>query len=81
MDANRDLDEAEACIRKACELSKDKNGNEADIRMLVSLARVQVRRSDVNRARVTIRKVRSRIGELSDFERDEFEKIEKSVKH
>ena len=80
MDAGRDLDEAEACIRKACELSKDKNGNEADIRMLVSLARVQVRRSDMHRARVTIRKVRSRIGELSDFERGEFEKIEKSVK-
>lgn len=80
MDANRDLDEAEACIRKACELSKDKNGNEADIRMLVSLARVQVRRSDAQRARVTIRKIRARIGELSDFERGEFEKVEKSVK-
>ena len=80
MDANHDLDEAEACIRKACELSKDKNGNEADIRMLISLARVQVRRSDMHRARVTVRKVRSRIGELSDFERGEFEKIEKSVK-
>ena len=48
--------------------------------MLVSLARVQARRSDVHRARVTIRKVRSRIGELSDFERAEFEKIEKSIK-
>ena len=80
MDANHDLDEAEACIRKACELSKDKNGKEADIRMLVSLARVQVRRADMNRARVTIRKVRSRIGELSEFEKREFENVAKSLK-
>ena len=80
MDANRDLDEAEACVRKACELSKDKNGNEADVRMLVSLARVQIRKKDVNRARVTIRKVRSRINELSEFEKREFEGVAKSIK-
>lgn len=80
MDANRDLDEAEACIRKACELSKDKSGNEADIRMLISLARVQARKKDINRARVTIRKVRSRISELSEFEKREFEDVVKSVK-
>lgn len=80
MDANRNLDEAEACIRKACELSKDKNGHEADIRMLVSLARVQVRRSDMQHAKVTIRKVRSRIKELSEFEKREFEDVVKGVR-
>ena len=80
MDANRDLDEAEACVRKACELSKDKNGNEADVRMLVSLARVQIRKKDMNHARVTIRKVRSRINELSEFEKREFESVAKSIK-
>ena len=80
MDAGRNLDEAEACIRKACELSKDKNGREADVRMLISLARVQVKRGDVQHAKVTVRKVRSRIGELSDFEKREFEEIAKSVK-
>ena len=80
MDANRDLDEAEACVRKACELSKDKNGNEADIRMLISLARVQLRKKEETRARVTIRKVRSRISELSEFEKREFEDIAKGVR-
>ena len=79
MDANRDLDEAEAYVRKACELSKDKNGREADIRMLVSLARIQTRKKDVKHARVTIRKVRARINELSDFEKREFETVEKSI--
>ena len=80
MDAGKGLDEAEACIRKACELSKGKDGSEADVRMLVSLARVQIQRQDFLHAKVTIRKVRSRINELSEFERLEFENVAKSVK-
>ena len=60
--------------------AKDKKGNEADVRMLISLARVQARKKDMNRARVTIRKVRSRISELSEFEKREFEDVAKSVK-
>jgi len=74
------LDEAEADIRKACQLSKDKNGNEADVRMLISLARVQLKRGDKMRAKVTVRKVRARVKELSDFERAEFEKVEQQAK-
>ena len=80
MDSDRGLDEAEACIRKACQLSKDKFGKEADVRMLVSLARIQVRRGDLQRAKVTIRKVQSRLGELSEFERREFEDVKKLAK-
>ena len=80
MDAEKNLDEAEACIRKACSLSKDKNGKEADIRMLISLARVQIRRADLQHAKVTIRRVRSRIGELSEFEKREFENAVKDVR-
>ena len=80
MYADKGLDEAEACIRKACELSKGKDGHEADIRMLVSLARVQIRRQDILHAKVTIRKVRSRINELSEFERREFENVTKSAR-
>ena len=80
MDANRNLDEAEACIRKACELSKDKSGREADVRMLVSLARVQILRDDMQHAKVAVRKVRSRINELSEFEKREFEEIAKGLR-
>ncbi|MBO7721163.1 MAG: tetratricopeptide repeat protein [Kiritimatiellae bacterium] len=80
MDANRSLDEAEACIRKACQLSKDSKGNEVDVRMMSALARVQVRRNDMQHAKVTIRKVRSRISELSEFEKREFEEIVKGVR-
>ena len=80
MDSNTGLDEAEACIRKACQLSKDKDGKEADVRMLVSLARIQIRRNDMQHAKVTVRKVRQRINELSDFEKREFEEVTKGVR-
>jgi Tfp pilus assembly protein PilF len=74
------LAEAEKCIRKACDLSKDEKGREADVRMLVALARVQALQGDRGRARGTIRSVQSRVGELSDFERREFEELKKSVR-
>ena len=80
MDRNGGLDEAEACIRKACDLSKDKNGRESDVRMLVSLARVQVLLGDRTRAMATVRSVRRRIGELSAYERQEFERMAKGLK-
>ena len=80
IDSGKSLDEAEACIRRACELSKDGKGNDADVRMLVSLARVQLLRGDQQHAKVTIRKVRARIDELSEFERVEFEEICKGAR-
>ena len=80
MDRGTGLDEAESCIRKACDLSKAKNGQEADVRMLISLARVQVKRGDKQHARVSINKVQKRIEELSAFERREFEEVKKGVR-
>ena len=80
MDANRNMDEAENCIRRACELSRTKEGKDADVRMLMSLARVQAKRGDMQHAKVTIRKIQSRTDELSDFEKKEFEEIRKSVR-
>ena len=74
MDANGDLDEAQRCVEKACELSKV-NGRNEDIRMLVSLARVQVKKGDKKLARVTLRKVQSRISELSEFEKGEYDRL------
>ncbi len=80
MDAEIKLDEAEAAIRKACQLSRDKNGKEADVRMLISLARVQLKNGDKQHAKITIRKVQFRIGELSDFEKQEFEEVVKGAR-
>ena len=80
MDAGENLDEAEDCVRRACELSKQKDGRASDIRMLISLARVQIARRDFQRARLTMRKVQARSKELSDFEKQEFEEMRKRVR-
>ena len=72
--------EAEQCVSKACELSKSESGKEEDVRMLVALARVQIAKGDRQRANMTIRKIRGRVKELSDFERAEFEELSKSVR-
>lgn len=77
---NDELDRAEECINKACELSRNENGKETDARMLITLARIQLARGDVARGKTTLRKVASRIGELSDFEKEEFEELRKSAK-
>ena len=80
MDANGNLDEAEKCISRACELSRKGKLRIPDVRMLVSLARVQALKGDKARAKASIRQVRERVGELSEYERKEFEEFSKSVR-
>ena len=48
--------------------------------MLVTLARVQLARGDTARGKGTLRKVSSRLGELSEYEKEEFEELRKSAK-
>ena len=79
MDANGDLDEAQRCIEKAVELSKVDGRNE-DVRMLVSLARVLSLKGDKKMARVTLRKMQSRVDELSEFEKREYDELMKNVR-
>jgi len=80
MDAGGNLDEAEQCITKACELSKGPDGKDSDVRMLISLARVQIARGDMLAGKTTLYKVKSRIGDLSEFDRKTFEELRKSAK-
>ena len=74
------LDEAEQCIKKACELSRDEKGREKDVRMLITLARVQKAKGDTLKAKMTARSVTRRLSELSEYERQEFEEFMKGVK-
>ena len=80
MGAGKSFEEAEKYIEKACELSKDEQGGAADVRMLISLARVQIKRGQMLRAKGTMRVVQSRMKELTEYERKEFEELMKSVK-
>jgi tetratricopeptide (TPR) repeat protein len=80
LDAGKAFDEAEQCVEKAVELSKDADGRPADVRMLITLARVQIRRGKLVSAKGTLRSVLGRIDELSDYERHEFEELRKSAR-
>ena len=75
LDQNKNLDEAEQCIQKAIELSKD-----ADIRMQLTLARVQIAKKDIVKARGTLRKLGLRSEELSESDRAVFENLQQKVK-
>ena len=79
MDAGGDLAEAELNAAKACELSRV-NGRQEDVRMLISLARVQLLGGNRQQARATLRKVESRRGELSAFEIGEYEELKKNAR-
>lgn len=78
MDAGKGLDEAERCVEKACELSKQ--GGVEDVRMLISLARVQLAKGESARGRGTLRKVQPRVAELTPYEQKEYEDLRKSAR-
>ncbi len=74
LDQNKNLDEAEQCVKKAIQLAKEKNKVE-DIRMQITLARVQIARGDMGRARGTLRTLRSRQEELSKYDQEVVDKL------
>lgn len=78
-DRQRDLAEAEQAIRKACDLSHSENGRADDVRMLISLARVQFEKGDRKEGLMTLSKVRRREKELSEFEKGELKELMKRV--
>lgn len=80
LDAGKGFEEAEACIQKACDLSKDASGKYADVRMVMALARVQARNGKLIKAKSNLGIVRKRINELSEYEKREFEELMKSAK-
>ena len=69
LDSNKDLNEAERAVRKAMELYKD------DLRIQITLARIQLKKGETELARGTIHQLKSRIGELSKFDQDELARL------
>jgi tetratricopeptide (TPR) repeat protein len=80
MDAGKDLEEAEKCVRQAIEIQKKSGVEKEDIRVWTSLARAQILRGDKKGARLSLRKVRSRVSELTEYEKREFMEMEKRAK-
>ena len=79
LDQNKNLDEAEQCVQKAIKLSKTESKIE-DIRMQLTLARVQIARGAMDKARATVRTLRKRQTELSNYDRDQLETLDKAVR-
>ena len=79
LDQGKDLDEAEKCVEKAIKLSKTESKIE-DIRMQITLARVQIARGALDKARTTLRTLRKRSSELSNYDRDQLETLVKSAR-
>ena len=61
LDQNKKLDEAEQCIQKAIELAEGK-----DIRMQLTLARVQLAKKEFVKARITLQSLDKHRDELTD---------------
>ncbi len=70
-----DLAEAERCIQKACDMSKDAKGVPQDPRMLISLARVQLKLGKMPEAKKNIRIVNSRKAELEPADLKNFQDL------
>lgn len=74
LDQGKDLDEAERCIEKAIELSEGK-----DLRMQLTLARVQMAKKDFTKARGTLRSLGKRRDELSERDRVAFDELQQKA--
>ncbi len=69
LESNKDLNEAESAVRKAMTLYAD------DLRIRITLARVLLKKGEIERARETIRQLKSRQSELSKFDQAELARL------
>jgi len=69
LESDKDLVEAEKAVNKAMELFAD------DLRIRITLARIQLKKGEIERARETIRQVKNRQGELSKFDQAELARL------
>ncbi|MBR4171376.1 MAG: tetratricopeptide repeat protein [Kiritimatiellae bacterium] len=69
----KNLDEAEENVRKAIQLYG------GDLRMQITLARVLLKKGEIEQARVLLREVEKKQGELPDFDKQELQKIQKEA--
>ena len=74
LDQNKNLDEAEQCIQKAIALSEGK-----DLRMQLTLARVQLAKKDFVKARSTLRSLDVRRDELTNRDRTVLDELQKKA--
>ena len=69
LEADKDLNEAEQAVRKSMELFAE------DLRVRITLARILLKKGEIERARETIRQLKSRQSELSGFDQAELARL------
>lgn len=69
LESNRNLDEAEQAIRKSIELYGE------DPRVQITLARILLKKGEVERCRELVRKLKSQQGKLTEFDQAELSKL------
>ena len=73
LEANRNLEEAESSVNKALTLYNE------DVRINITLARIQSKRGNLEKARETLSKVRARQGELTKFDLDVMNRLSQEI--
>ena len=79
LDQNKNVAEAEDCVKKAIELVKEIS-KDGDLRMFITLARAQLAKGDTVHFNETVRKLNSRRKELSQHDRQELEELQKQAR-
>ena len=78
LDQGKNLDEAQECVEKAISLAKKAKTD--DIRMHITLARVQMARKDWGAARITLRTLEKRQKDLDPYDSDQVEALKKEMR-
>ncbi len=73
LEANRNLDEAESAVNKALVLYND------DVRIKITLARIQYRRGNLEKARETLGQVKVRKNELTKFDSEVMNRLSTEI--
>ena len=74
MEESKNLDEAEQAVEKALSLYAD------DLRVKITLARIQLKKGDIERARATIQQIDTQKSELAKFDLDVLAKLKDEAK-
>lgn len=69
----KDLNEAEQCVKKAIEMFGE------DHRIKITLARIFLKKGEVERARTLIHQIKSNVDKLPDFDKHELENVEREA--
>jgi tetratricopeptide (TPR) repeat protein len=73
VEANKNLDEAESAVNKALVLYKD------DVRIKITLARIQYRRGNLEKARETLSQVKAHKNELTKFDSEVMNRLSAEI--